>query len=203
MKTIRTVLLDMGNVLVDYVPTLFCAYDMSDIEKVDSFVYRIFYTQAWLDADLGIISEEECLFQILKNFAIEDHELVKKIFWNWDEKLHAKEGIPALLKALKKKKLKLILASNASVRYHRYLHRIDGLELLDDIVYSCDLKLAKPNPDFYNYIILNKAILPEETLFIDDSLENCRAAHDLGFRTYHSNGDVKSLIQYLKFVNIL
>jgi putative hydrolase of the HAD superfamily len=42
----------------------------------------------------------------------------------------------------------------------------------------------KPNADSYEFVINDAGILPEETLFIDDTLMNIEAARKLGFHTH-------------------
>lgn len=197
MIEIKNILCDMGNVLVDFTPIRFCAEVSDDYEKVQHLAYNIFYTQAWLHLDEGIISEDEALFEILLKFELEDHELVKKIFYSWDEWMHEKEGMNEIITSLKEKGYRLLIASNASLRYHHYIHRLKIFNLFDELIYSCDLKCVKPNPEFFKYILQHKNITAEETLFIDDSLENCKSAQNLGFQTYHFIGDVLSFKESL------
>ncbi len=193
----------MGNVLVDFTPMRFCAEVSADLNQIQHLAKGIFYTQVWLDLDAGKLSEDEALFDILQNFELEEHELVKKIFYSWDEWMHEKEGMFEIMQSLKEKGYRLILASNASVRYHRYIHHLKIFELFDDLVYSCDLKLLKPQTAFFDSICELKKIEAKETLFIDDSFENCRTAQKCGFHTYHFIGDVKSFKETLIKTHIL
>lgn len=52
------------------------------------------------------------------------------------------------------------------------------------IYLSYELKMLKPNADIFEYVVQNASICPEETLFIDDAVPNCRTAESLGIRTY-------------------
>lgn len=52
------------------------------------------------------------------------------------------------------------------------------------IYLSYELKMEKPDWEIYNHVLNDARILPEETLFIDDSFVNCKAAEVLGIRTY-------------------
>ena len=50
--------------------------------------------------------------------------------------------------------------------------------------------LTKPDPRIFTALLDGTGAKPEETLFIDDSLSNCKAAEEFGIRTLHvSNGD--------------
>ena len=45
--------------------------------------------------------------------------------------------------------------------------------------------MEKPDPRFFELILDHECLLPEETLFIDDTAENIKAAKSLGINTYH------------------
>ena len=55
--------------------------------------------------------------------------------------------------------------------------------------------LIKPDPAIYELAISRFDLIPEETLFIDDSLDNIEAAQKLNFQTIHLTDP--SLIQEL------
>ncbi len=203
MKEIKTILFDMGNVLVDFTPHRFCAELSDDFNKISHYANGIFYTQAWLDLDKGIISEDEALFEFLKNFDLEDHENIKKIFYSWDEWMHEKTGMFEIVSALKEKGYQLILASNAAVRYHKYIHHLKIFSLFDHLVYSCDLKCLKPDLQFFQTIIHNYQLNINDCFYIDDSYANIKAAESLGIKSYHFIGDVKSFEETLKILKYL
>lgn len=52
------------------------------------------------------------------------------------------------------------------------------------IYLSYELNMIKPNADIFEYVLNDTGINPEETLFLDDSIPNCRTAESLGIRTY-------------------
>lgn len=49
---------------------------------------------------------------------------------------------------------------------------------------SFEMKMAKPEPEIFTTILEDAGIEPGETLFIDDSEINCKAAQQLGIATY-------------------
>lgn len=51
--------------------------------------------------------------------------------------------------------------------------------------YSYELGLRKPNADIFKYVIKDAGIIPEETMFIDDFIENIDTAKLMGFQTIH------------------
>ncbi|MCM1451283.1 MAG: HAD family phosphatase [Clostridium sp.] len=66
--------------------------------------------------------------------------------------------------------------------------RKDGLcaqEYFDGIVTSFEAKALKPGAAIFKYAEDHLGIKPEETLFLDDSLDNVKAAQALGFHGLH------------------
>jgi 2-haloacid dehalogenase len=59
------------------------------------------------------------------------------------------------------------------------------LKDFDDKIISGRDFLIKPDPAIYQLAISRFDLIPEETLFIDDRLENIEAANKLNFQTIH------------------
>lgn len=51
--------------------------------------------------------------------------------------------------------------------------------------YSHELGLRKPYPESFTQILTEQGLVPEETLFIDDTLKNIETARNLGMQTIH------------------
>ena len=51
--------------------------------------------------------------------------------------------------------------------------------------YSNEVGLRKPTKEIYEFVLQNENLLPEETLFIDDTLINIEGAKALGIKTHH------------------
>ena len=58
----------------------------------------------------------------------------------------------------------------------------DWLPRFDVLVWSYQLKMAKPDPAIYLHVLKELGTNPEETLFLDDKLLNIEAARALGMR---------------------
>ena len=50
---------------------------------------------------------------------------------------------------------------------------------------SYEMHLAKPDKEIYEKMLSDAMLIPEKTLFIDDSEANCNIAKQLGIQTYH------------------
>ncbi len=58
----------------------------------------------------------------------------------------------------------------------------DWLPRFDVLVWSYQLRMAKPDPAIYRHVLKELGTRPEETLFLDDRLVNVEAAQALGFK---------------------
>ena len=106
-----------------------------------------------------------------------------------------RERIEAIEKV--KKHYKIFLMSNSNViHYDLYVrdlqlrfgyHEFD--ELFNKSYFSFAEHLEKPDPRFFELILDHEGLLPEETLFIDDTAANIEVAKSLGIKTYHIRRD--------------
>jgi putative hydrolase of the HAD superfamily len=58
----------------------------------------------------------------------------------------------------------------------------DWLPRFDVLVWSFQLRMAKPDPAIYHHVLNELGTRPEETLFLDDKLVNVEAAQALGIK---------------------
>lgn len=67
------------------------------------------------------------------------------------------------------------------LRGQRIFGRLDGFTVK---IFSCDVRLVKPDAEIYRRCLRRLRLLPESVLFIDDEEENIQAARDLGIHAY-------------------
>ena len=91
----------------------------------------------------------------------------------------------------------IFLMSNTNeIHYDLYVRDLQlrfGYKQFDDLFdksyFSFDVHLLKPDPLFFEYILEQQGLKPEETLFIDDSPANIEVARKMGLHTYHIHRD--------------
>jgi putative hydrolase of the HAD superfamily len=103
----------------------------------------------------------------------------------WDGRLWGGET-PAMVRwqqALQQRGLLTAILSNMgdSVLDH-ILSKHAWIQRFDVLVWSYQLGIAKPDPAIYRHTLAQLGTLPEETLFIDDKIENVEAARVLGIQ---------------------
>jgi putative hydrolase of the HAD superfamily len=102
-----------------------------------------------------------------------------------------------LLETLRKQGYRLALASNTNEFMMSWTcsNEFDGKgnsikHYMDELYVSYKIGALKPSKRFFEYILDKENVKPEETLFIDDSLNNVDAAKSMGINTIHAlNGE--------------
>jgi len=106
-----------------------------------------------------------------------------------------RERIEAIEKV--KKHYKIFLMSNTNViHYDLYIRDLQlrfGYKEFDELFHKSYFSFAehleKPDPRFFELILDHEGLLPEETLFIDDTEKNVKVARSLGIHTYNIRRD--------------
>ena len=95
-----------------------------------------------------------------------------------------------LLLELRKKYVGYLLSNTNEIHWqwsclHAFRYKAFRAEdFFEHIYLSYEMKMAKPDADIFQKVLDETGILPNETLFIDDSEANCRTAEALGISTY-------------------
>lgn len=107
-----------------------------------------------------------------------------------------------LLKA-KEKYRTFLLSNNNEIHYNwimDYLKREHQIEsnavFFEKDYYSHLMKMRKPNPEIFEYVLKEHQLDPAETLFIDDSPQHLKTAASLGMHTHLLTSE-ESLESYL------
>jgi putative hydrolase of the HAD superfamily len=103
----------------------------------------------------------------------------------WDARMWTTEN-PAMVAwhaRLKQRGLLTAILSNMGDSVHESIEREFGwIARFDVRVWSYELRVAKPDPAIYEYVLEKLGTRAEETLFLDDKPANIDAAHALGMK---------------------
>lgn len=99
---------------------------------------------------------------------------------------------------------RLFLLSNTSPIHIRQVNSVltqlnqPTLEqLFERVFYSYEVRLAKPSPAIYRYVLTEAGLVAEETAFFDDNAANIRAAAGLGIQAVHVQPPL-TILDYLE-----
>ncbi|GFI66961.1 HAD family hydrolase [Muribaculum intestinale] len=188
---IRNLLFDLGGVIMD-IERERCvnAFRQLGMDNIGDFLGDYGQKGAFGQLEEGLISPAEWREEVRRNIP---HEVTDAQI---DEAFNSfLIGIPIhRLEALRElhKHYRLYLLSNTnSVMWNSKIAEsftAEGLtvnDYFDGITTSFEAKAMKPAPEIFRKVADDYAILPEETIFFDDSPANCKSAGELGFQYIH------------------
>lgn len=89
-----------------------------------------------------------------------------------------------VLKKLKDKNIKLGLISNADVIDCKYWNQSQLSPIFDDVIFSCNVGVLKPNRKIYELAMQHLNVLPSECMFVGDGGSNeLYGAKSVGMKT--------------------
>jgi len=190
-SVIKNLILDLGGVLYDIryenIADTFRNYGLQDFEKL--------YVQAGQAPEIdlfeeGKITQEQfrAFIRSLTSNSLSDHQI--DYAWN-DILIDLPEIRVNLLKKLKKK-YRVFLFSNTneinSIEFERFVTEKFGENIFEThfekSYYSHTLGIKKPKPEAFLKICEEQNLIPEETLFIDDTERHLIGAQKAGLQTY-------------------
>jgi len=177
MSEIKCVIFDWGGVLIDN-PVKDFTEECSKVIGIEVEQLKSAYAEFAYQFEKGLIEENDLWKNIGKILNITINS-ANSIWYDCFKKIYSpREDIFNLASALKKNGCLVALLSNTEVPAMNFF--LDQhYEMFDYKVFSCKEGEAKPEPELYR-VLLNKLVLPaEQTLFIDDKVENIETARNL------------------------
>lgn len=177
---IKNIIFDLGNVLIKYSPESFLETNVKK-ERQEKFIATVFKSKEWLELDRGTLSYEDAIEKFAEIIP-EDRENLEKLFKNniMDCLAPIEENIE-ILKKLKKKGYNLFVLSNFHrPAFEQVQKEWEFFDEFDGGVISCYCHLLKPNQRIYELLLARYGLIPEETLFIDDTKINVEKAEKIG-----------------------
>ena len=174
------VVFDLGGVLIDWNPRYLYRKLFDDESAMESFLANI-TSQEWnAQQDAGRTWAEAV--EVLSQQHPEHRELIEAYWHRWPETLgEAIAPTVEILDELRSDRVRLLALSNwSSEMFPVARPRYPFLDWFEEIVISGDVKLAKPDPRIFRHLLDEHGLDPAETVFIDNSEANVRAAADLG-----------------------
>ena len=190
-KNIKNIVFDLGGVLVDLdFKAAINGLQQAGFANVKEQLQTLHQGGIFQKFELGEMTAEEFRTAIRENSTVELTDEEVDNLWN------------AMLLEIPREKLELILdlrgkymvylLSNTNSIHWDYVCKnafnYRGFRVNDyfeETFLSYEMHLAKPNKAIFEKVLHDANLLPEETLFIDDSEANCKAAEEVGIHAHH------------------
>lgn len=198
---IKNVVFDLGRVLVDFYPLQYLDGLGFDDDQKNKLNEIIFESHDWAEYDRGMHLHNT---DIAKKLIKEHPELEKEINLvlqdDWVKMHYLREDVAEYLKNLKLQGINIYILSNLSKDSYDFISTFDFFKYIDGGVFSYEINICKPDEGIYKALLERYNLIPEETAFFDDKLENIEAARKVGIQgiQFVTLGDAKEKLKLLE-----
>ncbi|WP_298732561.1 HAD family phosphatase [uncultured Chitinophaga sp.] len=197
MKQYKTIIFDLGAVLIDWNPRYLYNKIFSTESETEHFLQHI-CTADWneeQDAGRALAEATELLVSTHPQYEAQ----IRAYYGRWKEMLGGViPGSVEILQQLKdSRRYKLYALTNwSNETFPIALVSYPFLQWFDGIVVSGREKMRKPYPSFYQLLLDRYGVNAREALFIDDNLRNVSGAEACGIESIHftSPGQLKHIL---------
>ncbi|MBS2961468.1 HAD family phosphatase [Actinocrinis puniceicyclus] len=196
---IKAVVFDIGGVL-EYTPDLGSERHWEAELGLPAGEISTRMRDVWLAGSVGTLPESEVYKALTARLGLDDRQLAAYVDDLWREYL----GTPnteliEYARALRTRYRTGIL-SNSFVGAREREQAAYGFEdLVDELVYSHEVGLSKPDPRVYELVCSRLSVLPAESVLLDDSQVCVDGAREAGLRAvlYRDNDSARAQIDAL------
>ena len=203
-KEIKNIVFDLGGVLVG-LDSQRCikAFEEIGCGEVAGYVRDHRVEDLFLEQELGRISTRQFCDEVRRICCCTASD--EQISWAWNELLGpVSDEKLALLESLSGKYRLFLLSNTNDIHWQKsatdFFHCDDirCRKYFEQLFLSYEIHLAKPQREIFEYVRDTAGIVPEETVFIDDSLVNCMSAAAVGYQTIHETSGTDWMKEILK-----
>lgn len=192
MKKIRNIIFDFGGVLYNIryqnIADAFARYGFPDFDKLYSKAHQTEVFDLFEEGKMSIpafcdhirsMSQKnltdnqiaECWNAILLDFPSSSEQLLQKVRDHYRIFLFSNTN-------------QLNYEAFTEQMFHKFGYSVPE-KYMERCYYSQILHIRKPKPEGFQHILEENGLLPEETLFIDDSPQHIATARQMGLQTHH------------------
>jgi putative hydrolase of the HAD superfamily len=186
-NSFSSIIFDWGGVItnIDYQATT-NAFIKLGLKSIDKYLTNKSFTDLFLRLEIGKAEPEEVLKRLVNDIGREI---------SMDSFIEAfcamiLDTPPQRITILKNlsENYRIFLLSNTNIIHTEFFKRsmhLDFTGLFEKIYYSNIIHMRKPDKEIYEFVLQDAKLNPGETLFIDDTEPNIRAADELGMQVFH------------------
>ena len=177
---IKNIIFDVGNVLVRYDWRGYLESFGFPQEETKVLSQEIFLSRTWREQDRGAKTDEEYLAAFIAA-APQYEEDVVRVWKDAGRTIRPVDYADSWTQYLRSRGYRLFVLSNyASRLLEDTKHHMTFLPNMDGVIFSCDVKQIKPEPEIYHTLLDRYGLKADECVFMDDVEENCEGARRCG-----------------------
>jgi epoxide hydrolase-like predicted phosphatase len=196
---IRAVVFDIGGVL-EITPDLGTTQRWEDRLKLPAGEVNERMQDVWAGGSIGAITEDEVHRAVRERLGLRGPQLAAFMSGMWREYLGTANTALIEYARQLRPRYRTGLVSNSFVGAREREQEAYGFEdLVDEIVYSHEAGMSKPDPRIYALACTRLGVAPQEMVFIDDTDECVAGAREVGIHAvcYRDNAQAISQISQL------
>lgn len=204
MKKIKNIFFDFGRTVVqhpeDGAGLRIVQHFGSDLSEADAQMLRgeIFSVAKYSNRlDEGSLSRDEYRQLLCDSLPERLHEVALAAADYPIDMLPFIPGMDKLLMKLRELGYKLYITSNLDSLHAEQMWHTVYRNYFDDMIFSSEIKVRKPYPEFFKRACEKFKAAPEETLFIDDLEENVAGALLCGIKGFVFGGNPDEALDFI------
>ncbi|MCI9066039.1 MAG: HAD family phosphatase [Lachnospiraceae bacterium] len=195
---ITTLIFDIGNVLADFIwEEYYRSFGFTE-EILDRLAKATVKDPMWNEYDRGVMTDEE----VLQGFIDNDPGIEREIRLTLKDvgaMVRRNDYAIPWIKELQGKGYRCLYLSNFSEKARKECAAsMDFLPYMDGGILSYQDKVIKPMPEIYQLLIDRYQLVPEECVFMDDTLRNLEGAEKFGIHTIHFKNQAQAIEELRK-----
>ena len=194
----KNIVFDFGGVMVDFDPKEYLVDRFCNADVEEQVSALTFDSEEWKLLDAGKLSRYDGNQRMLEHARAEGCAFeVQGVLDDWMHILRPRRRMQELVQKLKAHGYCVYYLSNIPEDVLDLLMNRDMKGLFDGGVASCEVHINKPDPRIYKALLEKYHLKAQESVFIDDRLDNVQAAFRLGFAGIQMKDSVGTLVRSL------
>jgi putative hydrolase of the HAD superfamily len=188
---IKNIIFDLGNVLISFRPSEYLDKNNYPESYKSIILSDIFRSKEWLMLDNGEITTTEAIDSISGRSSLKREEIAH-IFNLRTDIFFPIDSNVKLLPGLQKRGFRLYYLSNFPLDvFEEIKNGYYFFRYFDGGIISSEVKISKPDNRIYEILFEKYLLKAEESLFIDDTEINVKAAESLGMKGIFTGGSTE------------
>lgn len=203
----ENIIFDLGNVIVDidFSLTFQALAQLSKGYSAEEIAEIMTTQKLWLDYELGLLTDHQFRALMRNNLLLNAADIdIDEAFCALLMPIDSQRI--DLIKTLAQNHRLFILSNTNHIHFNKVQNMIiaaTGTDIIEQEFIECaflsyEMGMAKPDKAIYQQLLDDAMILSNETLFLDDMLDNVKAAEKLGIKTVQIIPNKFTILDYFK-----